>query len=47
VKGIPIFGGWSNKTSSKNYINPNAPVLTLHCFVAFGGVEIKTLDHHN
>lgn len=47
VKGIPIFGGWSNKTSSKNYINPDAPVLTLHCFVAFGGVEIKNLDNFN
>jgi len=41
VKGLPIFGGWSNKTNSKNYLNPDAPVLTLHCFVAFGGVEIK------
>lgn len=41
INGIPLFGGWSNKTGSKNYINPDAPVLTLHCFVAFGGVEIK------
>ncbi|MCB2294942.1 cell wall-active antibiotics response protein [Clostridium algoriphilum] len=41
VRGIPIFGGWSNKTNSKNYDNPDAPVLTLNCFVAFGGVEIK------
>lgn len=44
VKGVPIFGGWSNKTRGKNYDNPNAPVLTLHCFVAFGGVDIKNKD---
>ena len=47
VKGIPIFGGWSNKTRGKNYINPDAPVLTLNCFVAFGGVDIKNLDRNN
>ena len=47
VKGIPIFGGWSNKTYSKNYANPDAPVLTLNCFVAFGGVDIKNSDRQN
>lgn len=47
VKGIPIFGGWSNKTYNKNYVITDAPVLTLHCFVAFGGVDIKNSDHHN
>ncbi|HEY8892090.1 MAG TPA: DUF5668 domain-containing protein [Clostridium sp.] len=41
VKGLPIFGGWSNKTSGKNYVNPDAPVLTLHCFAIFGGIDIK------
>lgn len=44
VKGVPIFGGWSNKTRGRNYDNPDAPVLTLHCFVAFGGVDIKNRD---
>lgn len=47
VKGIPIFGGWSNKTRGKNYVNPEAPVLTLQCFVAFGGVDIKNLDRNS
>jgi len=47
VKGIPAFGGWSNKTRGKNYVNPEAPVLTLQCFVAFGGVDIKNLDRNN
>lgn len=41
VNGIPVFGGWSNKTNGKNYVNPDAPVLTVHCFAAFGGVDIK------
>jgi len=47
VTGIPVFGGWSNKTKGKNCINPDAPVLSLHCFVAFGGVDIKNLDRNN
>jgi len=47
VKGVPAFGGWSNKTRGKNYVNPEAPVLTLQCFVAFGGVDIKNLDRAN
>lgn len=47
VKGIPIFGGWSNKTRGKDYVREEAPVLTLHCFVAFGGVDIKNLDRYN
>jgi predicted membrane protein len=46
VKGVPIFGGWSNKTRGRNYENPDAPVLTLHCFVAFGGVDIKNKDRN-
>ena len=41
VKGIPIFGGWSNKTRGKDYVNLEAPILNVHCFVAFGGVDIK------
>lgn len=47
VKGIPIFGGWSNKTRGKNDDNLDAPILTLHCFAAFGGVDIKNLDRYN
>ena len=46
VKGVPIFGGWSNQTRGKNYDNPDAPVLTVHCFVAFGGVDIKNKDRN-
>lgn len=46
VKGVPIFGGWSNKTRGRNYDNPDAPVLTLNCFVAFGGVDIKNKDRN-
>ena len=47
VKGIPIFGGWSNKTRGKDSVSLDAPVLTLHCFVAFGGVDIKSSDRYN
>ncbi|MCT4543840.1 MAG: cell wall-active antibiotics response protein [Vallitalea sp.] len=39
VKGIPLFGGWSNKTD-RNIINADK-VLIVKCFVLFGGLEIK------
>lgn len=41
IKGIPIFGGWSNKTNSSSYVNQEGPVLTISCFVIFGGIDIK------
>lgn len=41
TKGIPIFGGWSNKTNSSNRVNPEGPVLTINCFVIFGGIDVK------
>lgn len=39
VTGIPILGGWDNKTILNT--DPNAPVLKVKCFVAFGGIEVK------
>lgn len=39
MSGVPIFGGWSNKTMINT--DPNAPVLKIKCFVAFGGIEVK------
>ncbi|MCT4541914.1 MAG: cell wall-active antibiotics response protein [Vallitalea sp.] len=38
VKGIPLFGGWSNKTDRSNSYNK---VLLVKCFVMFGGLDIK------
>lgn len=40
INGIPLFGGWENKTSLP-VAGDSAPVLRVQCFVAFGGVEIK------
>lgn len=39
IKGIPIAGGWSNKTKFRN--NIDAPVLKVNCFAMFGGIEVK------
>ena len=39
VTGVPILGGWENKTILNT--NPDAPVLKVKCFVAFGGIEVK------
>ena len=39
VKGIPLFGGWSNKTS-RDLVSADAPLLSIEALVAFGGLEI-------
>jgi predicted membrane protein len=39
--GIPIFGGWENKTDSMENLQPEAPVLNVRCLAAFGGIEVK------
>ena len=39
VKGIPLFGGWSNKTS-RDRVTADAPLLSIEALVAFGGLEI-------
>lgn len=41
IKGIPIFGGWSNKTNQKNINNGLGPVIEINCFAAFGGIDVK------
>ncbi|MEW9096833.1 MAG: DUF5668 domain-containing protein [Clostridiaceae bacterium] len=46
VTGIPIFGGWSNKTQSDQLGNNDdfisvQPVLRVKCVAAFGGIDIK------
>lgn len=40
ASGIPIFGGWEDKTIQTES-NGDAPILNLNCHVIFGGVEIK------
>lgn len=42
VKGIPLFGGWSNKTK-RDQLSADAPVLSIEALVAFGGLDIA---HH-
>lgn len=39
TSGVPIFGGWSNKTRPNQ--DPNAPVLKIRCTAVFGGIEVK------
>ncbi|GMQ60554.1 DUF5668 domain-containing protein [Vallitalea sediminicola] len=39
VKGIPLFGGWGNKTKREE-INTNK-VLIVKCLILFGGLDIK------
>lgn len=48
ISGIPLFGGWSNKTITHRKDAPSTPVadadrktLKIKAFVAFGGFEVK------
>jgi predicted membrane protein len=41
LKGIPIFGGCSNKTHPNNSLNENSPVLVINYLAVFGGLDIK------
>lgn len=40
ITGIPLFGGWEDKTRRYASDNEDLPVLKMHCLAAFGGVEI-------
>jgi hypothetical protein len=40
VKGIPLFGGWSNKTG-RDRAATDAPLLSIEALVAFGGLDIR------
>ncbi len=40
VKGLPLFGGWSNKTR-KDAVHADSPLLSVEALVAFGGLEIS------
>jgi hypothetical protein len=39
INGLPLFGGWSNKTSPTPVAG--SPVLTIRCLAMFGAIEIK------
>lgn len=41
ASGLPIFGGWENKTKLRNVEDAQAPVFRARCLALFGGVEIK------
>jgi hypothetical protein len=49
ITGLPLFGGWSNKTATAKPKGATAdtpapagtPVLKIKAFVAFGGFEVK------
>ncbi|GAA0721461.1 DUF5668 domain-containing protein [Clostridium malenominatum] len=51
VTGVPIFGGWSNKTQSEQLGNNDdfisvQPVLRVKCVAAFGGIDIKNYSNN-
>lgn len=40
IKGLPVFGGWSNKTR-RDLAGVGAPLLSIEALVAFGGLEVS------
>jgi hypothetical protein len=43
ISGVPLFGGYQDKTSGDLDHAPNAPVLEIVAIALFGGVEVKNL----
>lgn len=41
ISGLPIFGGWEDKTRKIVNSDDDPPVIKLHCLAICGGVEIK------
>mgnify|MGYP000873817396 CR=1 FL=1 len=41
VKGMPVFGGWDNKTSAPIDAPEDGPVLNVKCLAMFGGIDIN------
>lgn len=44
LSGLPIFGGYEDKTRGQHVLAPDAPVLTVVATALFGGVEVKNPD---
>ena len=44
LSGLPIFGGYEDKTSGQHVLAPDAPVLSVVATALFGGVEVKNPD---
>lgn len=40
LSGLPIFGGWSNKTRRRVAASTDGPLLNVRCVAAFGAIEI-------
>ena len=40
MSGLPIFGGWDNKTRYAGEKPADGPVLKVNCVAAFGGIEV-------
>jgi cell wall-active antibiotic response 4TMS protein YvqF len=41
LSGLPLFGGYQDKTSGRDILAADAPVLTVVATAVFGGVEVK------
>lgn len=40
MTGLPLFGGWDNKTRRRDQMAAGGPELRVRCVAAFGGVEV-------
>ena len=43
VSGLPVFGGYQDKTGGDRGLAPDAPELTVVATALFGGVEVRNL----
>ncbi len=40
ISGLPIFGGWDDNTSKKDF-DPEMPTLAIKCLILFGGIDVS------
>lgn len=43
--GVPIFGGYDDKTNSNGSLPPDAPVLKVNATAVFGGIAVANEPH--
>jgi predicted membrane protein len=41
ITGVPLFGGWENRTRFTNEGGTNSPLFKIRCLALFGGAEVK------
>jgi len=47
LSGLPIFGGYEDKTRTEGELPPDAPELRVSATAMFGGVNVKNFPEQH